>query len=566
MRPSFNLIEKPWITCLLIDGQSQDFGIKAVLTNAAAMREVCASSPLITTALHRLLLAILHGAFGPENAQAWIALWERGAFDAGAIEEYLERQRDRFDLFDDRFPFYQTPGLSTKEPWPASRLAQELAAKTDPTLFDHTVDAHVEPMPSVVAARYLVAMQAFTLGGLVTYEDKAHKSAKAAPLANAAVVLLRGRNLFETLMLNLHRYSPTHGEPFRVLEHDRPAWERDEATTPAARAPDGYLDWLTWQSRSIRLIHDGGGDRVRQVVVMKGYQLPNDVWRRQFETMVPFQAQRQAAAGEDPWPAFRFNPDRSLWRDSHALFQTPSVDSIGTSPKTVTWLAELREAGARLPAELMVDVLGLASKRKSPVLWRHERFEFSTGYLGDRRLVSDLGSALTMAERAARLFDAGWFDESSLTCQRPRPMQLLADALVPPKVTGNRKFKKAEIEQAKKAAKPILEPIGLRRRYWAALDPEFRRLFEYLPKDILPDEHGIPRYGRQRSLHAWAAAVETSAERAFREGTTTIGTTARGLRAVAMAEGEFERLLNARIKTAKQAWGLIEPSAPEGGA
>lgn len=56
----FNLIDEPWIPCIALDGQSIEYGIRDTLLKAHELREICDDSPLVTVALHRLLLAILY--------------------------------------------------------------------------------------------------------------------------------------------------------------------------------------------------------------------------------------------------------------------------------------------------------------------------------------------------------------------------------------------------------------------------------------------------------------------------------------------------------------------------
>jgi len=82
-------------------------GLKAVLANAHKLHSVQASVPPTTAAVLCLLLAILHRNFGPENEYAWRELWEKGCFDVEVLQAYLEKWRDRFDLFHSETPFYQ---------------------------------------------------------------------------------------------------------------------------------------------------------------------------------------------------------------------------------------------------------------------------------------------------------------------------------------------------------------------------------------------------------------------------------------------------------------------------
>jgi len=69
---SFNLIDEKWIPCLMIpDGKKEELSIKETLFRSQVIKEICDSSPLVTVALHRLLLAMLHRNYGPANEEEW---------------------------------------------------------------------------------------------------------------------------------------------------------------------------------------------------------------------------------------------------------------------------------------------------------------------------------------------------------------------------------------------------------------------------------------------------------------------------------------------------------------
>src|SRR4051794_14370177 len=109
--PSFNLVDEPWIPCLLVGGEARELSLVNTLLRSTEIREVFDPSPLVTVALHRLLLAVLHRSFGPDNLAAWAELWRHGEWDRAALETYLGQWRERFDLFGAEWPFYQTPEL-----------------------------------------------------------------------------------------------------------------------------------------------------------------------------------------------------------------------------------------------------------------------------------------------------------------------------------------------------------------------------------------------------------------------------------------------------------------------
>ena len=120
------------------------------------------------------------------------------------------------------------------------------------------------------AARLVITEQAFAVGG--GKSDTGNTT--HAPLVSGAIVLVRGQTLFETLWLNLTIFGER--KPVASLETDAPVWERPTGTphSEAAR-PKGYLDYLTWQSRTLRLIPEVESDRivVRRVYYAQGRKL-----------------------------------------------------------------------------------------------------------------------------------------------------------------------------------------------------------------------------------------------------------------------------------------------------
>src|SRR5258708_1796114 len=114
--PSFNLVDEPWLPALDASGGTVTLSLREALLRAPALREIFDPSPLVTAALHRLLLAVLHRTHGTADMAAWCAVWRRGEFDAAALNGYLDEWRPRFDLFDAERPFYQVPRLDDAEP------------------------------------------------------------------------------------------------------------------------------------------------------------------------------------------------------------------------------------------------------------------------------------------------------------------------------------------------------------------------------------------------------------------------------------------------------------------
>ena len=505
MLATFNLIDEPWIPCTMLDGTRRSLGLHETLTQAQDIGELGGDSPLEVAALHRLLLAVLHRNFDIGDSQRWGTLWESGAFDSGVINGYFEKWRSRFDLFDGEWPFYQVADLDLTKGGSSARLF--FHQDNNATLFTHVVKADPPSLTPAESARLLVGFMAFDVGGL-----KTGGPAIAAMLNNGAVVLVKGSDLFQTLMLNLCRYSPEQGDPWDFnRDHDIPAWERDEALHAEVYNPAGYIDLLTWQSRRIRLqpvVEKNGSTVVRNVVIMKGSQLPDTFELRGKETMLAFRRNPQAKDKQAPWPVVTFREDRALWRDSHALMSSTDAESV-VQPKTLTWLADLASEGIIPYSQIVpVDVFGLVSTRAKIDFWRHERLPLPLAYLKDKQLADTLREVLELTETTAQNLN--------------RAMRTMATRMLA--ADPDRKPKAEDVRN-------LSDHLGAGRAYWSQLEAPFMQLLVELPDDKDEEsEYGSVQIGK------WKSTLRQVLWKAFRESTRGMERSTRNLKALALAE------------------------------
>jgi CRISPR system Cascade subunit CasA len=114
---------------LRADGTPAALGIRETFARAPELLAIDDPSPLVTVAVHRLLLAILHRAHdGPRTIEAWETIWAPGHF-GDPVGTYLKRVADRFDLFDAAHPFGQVAGLPPKLAKPVAVLIPERASE-----------------------------------------------------------------------------------------------------------------------------------------------------------------------------------------------------------------------------------------------------------------------------------------------------------------------------------------------------------------------------------------------------------------------------------------------------
>lgn len=529
--PSFNLVDRPWLPCVTPDGAGVELSLRDALLRAHEHRELFDPSPLVTVALHRLLLAVLHRAYnGPEGIEEWSEIWQKRRFDPEVITGYLDdaEVQPRFDLFDAERPFYQVPfipDLAEPAKWsPISRLVQEAATGNNATLFDHRLDAEPRPVAPPEAARYLVAMQAFAVGGGVSKPfNFGH-----GPSTRGFTLLALGASLFETLTLNLVVYNDLRPIPLGARP-DLPAWEQHERLVPRNEGspPAGYLDYLTWQSRQIHLIPRPdltvGWCQFRQQL-----KLPPDAPIDPFKSyLIDPKTGRSAQS---------FRRERALWRDSAALLaQTQATRSGGAyqRPELIEWLAEIEEAHLSglvdINPLLRLAALGISTeqgKAASVILWRREELPLPLTLLALPEVGIKLAEALRAAESAGRLLN--------------QSARALAELLLAP-MSDDKDGRKADPDQARALA----HALAPGQRYWPRLDTPFAKLITALPTDRtpLPDDPTEFRYG-VGALPDWANAVRAAASQAFDETVSGLDTSARSLKAVASVRGRFRGGLN----------------------
>src|SRR5271156_5341402 len=276
-----NLTTESWIPCLMPDGGTCELSLADTLVRAHEIHEIFDESPLVTLAIHRLLLTILHRNFGPRGTKEWFDLWKQGRWQERKLSDYFNRWSERFELFHTDRPFYQVAEMPSAGRQPGTILFQEMAAGNNPTLFDHSFEADPPAIPAARAARGLVARQAYSFG----FGKSSPFCLSDSPLLRGFGLLVSGENLFQTLALNLIRYDEEHPFARASNREDLPAWEQEHPEPPCKEGtrPAGYLDYLTWQSRRIHLYPEQDGVSVRCCQLQQNLKLTDDAPRDPFK-------------------------------------------------------------------------------------------------------------------------------------------------------------------------------------------------------------------------------------------------------------------------------------------
>ena len=494
MKPTFNLLAEPWIPSIGGDGRRIELGLRDTLVRAHELRELVGESPLVTAALHRLLLAVLHRAVdGPADPDEWANLWEAKGWHPGQLDAYLEPWQHRFDLFAPDRPFYQAADERVK-PKSVTSLIHQVASGNNPVLFDHHTDAVGIALPPAQAARMLVAAQAFGLGGLSGIPQKFTD----APCAGGIVFLVQGDNLFETLALNLLPYP--HETVMRHVDDDQPAWEMDDPFAGDRAFPHGYLDYLTWQNRRVLYVPDAmNGDAViRKMTVGPALRLDNSVTN----PMLHYRLDKKLG----PRPT-AFREGRALWRDSASLLELH--DEGLKPPQAFRWLAELVYEGVLSRSQTRRYLaMGMCKKQAKVNFYRSERMPLPLRYLQERKLVEALKDAVRMAEDTARqLWGAA---------------RTLATYVLSPQ---------ADADSGRQPAREDLDKLtqqwAVERRYWSRLEVSFREMVS-----------ALPAY-RDEALADWRKTLYRAAWAAFDPLAKDLGHDPQALKAVVRARDQL---------------------------
>jgi CRISPR system Cascade subunit CasA len=381
----FNLIDEKWIPVRFPDGTRDELGIRDTLLRSKVIAAIDDPSPLVVGALHRFLLAVLYRAVeGPIDIDQAKALFKEG-LPGERIASYLKTWRNRFWLFDEKYPFFQVPSYEPKEKngkkqWRTwSAIAAEHNADNAKVLFDHVNIVKVGPIASSKAARWLIACQTFALGG----GNSDFRYTKSGPSATSVMALPLGGSLHDTLVFSL---VPENRE---VFQEDIPIWEREPENLASLqqgmeRAITGCSDLYSWRTRSIRFNLRGDGETVEELAFASGVGCS-------LEGFV------------DPMLGYRIDDkkgklpvqfcDRGLWRDFDSLLP----DELHLAPRVIEHATALARSNvARFPRSVMV--LGQANSKAKIEFWRMERFVLPEALAGDHFIRAEIRQLLKDAE------------------------------------------------------------------------------------------------------------------------------------------------------------------------
>lgn len=547
---SFNLLSEEWIPVLPKQGtRSLNVGICQLLAESDQLLSVQAPTPLETIAIYRLLLAVLHSQVNVTE-EWWAKTWQERHFRYQDIEAYLDSHLPKFDLFDNKHPFLQDVTLNRK-PETVSSLQGHFASGADATLFDHTNASNPLIMTPAEAARALLSIQAFGVGGTKGKDAQFTD----APCARGVLFLIEGATLFETLMLNLFDREELTSFRLKDKSKDRPAWELNDPFENNPHRPYGLLDHLTWHNRRVKLIPEEdvtGAVVVRSIMYAPGLPSFDGQKKTVRDVFNPFYHWRANKEGKPTQKGksrshspISFQTDKALWRDSHTLLRVFSKQSEtqDKTPYALTWLRDF------VPANLLAthqsykrSAFGTLTEigRDKTFFYRSEAMPLPFTLLQANDIhIAHVGAALDLAERVGRQIKFSIFNLARVTLYPSIKEEELDETQTAAMIVKSLKKGKDEAAKQAERIKKLHDSWGVERYYWSELEFHFHRLIQTLSSDT------------ELALGEWRKQVWFAAHNAFDKANSYVSDERRSLRALAVAHQQFAHGINKLLPSPK---------------
>lgn len=351
----FCLLYHPWILAMRQDGKTEELSLLEALSRAHELKDLSGEVPAQDAALLRFLLSILHSVFArysPEGSfseirdtndafKRWSELWERGSLPMDIITRYLNKYENRFYLSPPEKSFFQVPNLGRGTYYTSAKLNGEISeSRNKIRLFPQRTGRQKQQLSYAEAARWVFFINAFDDSSVKPATRGLKASGKTESpgtgwLGKLGLIMAKGHNLFETLLLNLVLL-PDTGDS--LWEKEQPSWEFKPRAEERVRIPmpRNLSELYTLQSRRIML--EFKDDMVTGYRMLSGdFFLSENAFTEQMTVW----KSTGKKGGVKIYTPRRHDPSRQLWRDFQVLFA--QSENSGHRPGILSWLSRLKE-------------------------------------------------------------------------------------------------------------------------------------------------------------------------------------------------------------------------------
>lgn len=386
----YNLLDEKWISVVVNEkGNSEKVSLKDVFENAHKYADLAGDTETQDFAVLRVLLAVVQTVFSRLDAegnpydfielderykpinemdledeeldeykenlmQTWLDIWKQGKYSS-VIGDYLEKWRDRFYLFDDKFPFFQvtkddfiTNKVKKGKPTTIygknfNRLITESENKKALFSPKNEQKNNKDVLNEDQIVRWLICFQSYTgTGDKSAFDIGKYKSSKGW-LYDIGGVYFKGKNLFETLMLNTIVFSDDNSG---ISFTQKPCWEAlsGELVRSLLRGhqPDNLAELYTAWSRAIYINPqmDVGNSFICEIV-----KLPEINHQDQFLEPMTLWKYNKLGENKGKFTPKKHQASSALWRSFGLLtdYHNKKNKDQSHNPEIMDWLAFLKE-------------------------------------------------------------------------------------------------------------------------------------------------------------------------------------------------------------------------------
>lgn len=342
----FNLIDEPWIRVIDERCELCEISLKEAIINAHKYKALKGELPTQDVAVMRLILAVLHTVISRYDkdgnasqlecsqkaaVKRWKSYWDNKRFPQKAVEEYLEKWYERFWLFHPERPFFQVANLKEGTKNSSAKLNGEISQSNNKIrIFSSYSGEEKKTISYSQAVRWLLHINGFDDIALKKYTEE-KISAKRGWLGQLGLIDLIGRNLFETLMLNMVMVIDG------AVQHDQnPIWEHEVISSKErnllAGIPNDLAELYTVQFRRILLQRDN--NRVISYIEVVGDIFPDNV-----VIFEPMTVRMEVGKTEKTIVPKKHDPSMQMWRNFASLYNFANDDKVKSG--VIKWFYDI---------------------------------------------------------------------------------------------------------------------------------------------------------------------------------------------------------------------------------
>lgn len=394
----FNLLDEAWISVVTdYKGSTKLVGMKEFFKDAHKYIALAGDTKTQDFAVMRFLLAVLHTVFSRYDADGkpyemielnkrmqqveevyeedesdykdalmdtWKDLWNKGKFPE-IVDEYLEAWRDRFYLFDDKYPFYQV----TKDLFNDCELySNQGAAKEAGSISFKTINRKISETGKKIAifsmvsgndseskgelsndqlTRWLINYMAYSatpdktkIKRYLDFNDIEKYDGHKGWQNSIGAIHYKTDSLFMTLLLNLILVHPVDKFKFKM---QTPAWELTPEENIRFYLDNNSINNLarlyTDYSRAVYISNErnqfGRFFNIAQLPIL-------DKKNNLLECMTIWKKVKNKDDNEESWYPMENKPYESLWRNFGLIYLNNSYESEQfRSPSIVDWFRQI---------------------------------------------------------------------------------------------------------------------------------------------------------------------------------------------------------------------------------